>query len=1203
MVRSDSCRQLPFRPTSLVRLCGAGILVGLSALATCGDVRSQVLVADPYVTGFEGWTDTFTGPPESGAAPNWGVLLTGPRTLIESSDGIADSGTTTSGVANGAYTPYIMVNSTDTTPATYVLSSQLGTYDDDGFGLVFGYQDNLNYFRVGFRNQTNSNLGFGVGTSVQKVVNGTITQLATNPAATFPDATGVLSNVEVDVDGTNWAVRLNGAPILNGTDADLAPGKYGVHSWAQREAGAGDRYWGTSVESVSVASTTLNKTTTFSDAITNNWRFMTMTNAAGAQGVSVDDFGNFRQDFRNGTITDDSNGFTYATTSAPNVDFIGPAVVIDEPGSTSWSDYRMTTRVQNGDDDGVGVVFRVANDNTFYRVNFSREVIGADHERAPRGMSIQKNDNGSWSELFRDDQASPKFLFGDDVPFDLSVTVIGDTIKVDVVNDPDGAANAISYAPVVDTFNPILAGSVGFTNWGSGSVADRVHFSAYGGDSFPLLTAATAVIEFELGVDRNTGSLTLTNNTLDSVAIAGYSISSDAGSLKPGSWSSVTNNYDAPPGNGSVDPNDAWAILESTVFKLEEEEQPFDDGSTLTAGETVDLGLAWTKSSIEDLSVIIHLADGTTVPASLAYTGGPGGAAFSRSDLNTDGTVTQADWLLFYPNTFSDMSSLTEVQAALLGDLDLDGDNDINDFGLFKLDFEDANGAGSFAAMLSGAQVPEPTGIVTSLLALVGLASTSARFRRRASALVIAAAGAVGLLAAHTASAVAIDFTEFQVDRFPKTAGEPLADWQLTPTTARVAGNASPSVLYGTTSALNKRFVGRITPGTDDDFVGVVLGYQPGNALYSFAPDADYMLIDWKGADQAAVDFQDPVDTFEPHHQFTLGGVAPIGLALSRVTDLPTADELWQHVDSVDNSIGGVTQLARGATLGSSAYPRNNTSFLIDITYTPTNIKVSIDGVEQFNQNGSFPDGRLGMYTFNQSVAVFSNFEEVPLNFTGLTATVDRSNGAVTLQNASGSAVNIDYYELTSVGNSLYSAIGNGTNQWRSLDSVEGGAEGVGWVEAGGANSGAIGELNLTGATVGAGATINLGQAYNELINAEDLVFRFRLADSGLIMQGNVSYIGTAPGLAGDFNGDGMVNLADYTVWRDNLGSTTANLPNDPTPAIVDASDYSAWKGNFGAGSPGSLTTGASQVPEPSSIACLAIGLVLMAGRWTRRAV
>src|SRR5690606_25944097 len=120
-----------------------------------------------------------------------------------------------------------------------------------------------NYYRVSFRNQVSSNFGFGVGTSLQKVVNGEATQVQTNLAATFPNPTGVFSNVELDVNGTSYDVRVNGTSVLNGTDAGIAPGKYGFHSFGQQSASPATRMWGTSIESVAVASSTLNKTTTF----------------------------------------------------------------------------------------------------------------------------------------------------------------------------------------------------------------------------------------------------------------------------------------------------------------------------------------------------------------------------------------------------------------------------------------------------------------------------------------------------------------------------------------------------------------------------------------------------------------------------------------------------------------------------------------------------------------------------------------------------------------------------------------------------------------------------------------------------------------------------------------------------------------------------------------------------------------------------
>ena len=84
-------------------------------------------------------------------------------------------------------------------------------------------------------------------------------------------------------------------------------------------------------------------------------------------------------------------------------------------------------------------------------------------------------------------------------------------------------------------------------------------------------------------------------------------------------------------------------------------------------------------------------------------------------------------------------------------------------------------------------------------------------------------------------------------------------------------------------------------------------------------------------------------------------------------------------------------------------------------------------------------------------------------------------------------------------------------------------------------------------------------------------------------------------GLPGDYNQNNVVDAADYTVWRDNLGSGTA-LANDDTPG-VGPDDYTRWKTNFGqsAGS-GALTSAA--VPEPAScVLYLIAALGLLAWR------
>ncbi len=76
-----------------------------------------------------------------------------------------------------------------------------------------------------------------------------------------------------------------------------------------------------------------------------------------------------------------------------------------------------------------------------------------------------------------------------------------------------------------------------------------------------------------------------------------------------------------------------------------------------------------------------------------------------------------------------------------------------------------------------------------------------------------------------------------------------------------------------------------------------------------------------------------------------------------------------------------------------------------------------------------------------------------------------------------------------------------------------------------------------------------------------------------------------APFLAGDFNDDGRVDAADYTVWRDALGQPVT-LPGDASPGVVDASDYAAWRSNYGA-TLSAPTAGSIAAPEPTALLCL----------------
>lgn len=77
--------------------------------------------------------------------------------------------------------------------------------------------------------------------------------------------------------------------------------------------------------------------------------------------------------------------------------------------------------------------------------------------------------------------------------------------------------------------------------------------------------------------------------------------------------------------------------------------------------------------------------------------------------------------------------------------------------------------------------------------------------------------------------------------------------------------------------------------------------------------------------------------------------------------------------------------------------------------------------------------------------------------------------------------------------------------------------------------------------------------------------------------------LAAALALPGDFNRDGMVDAADYTVWRDGLGSTHTPL------------QYEVWRSHFGEPNGGSgAGSEFSAVPEPGGLAAALSAAILL---------
>lgn len=86
----------------------------------------------------------------------------------------------------------------------------------------------------------------------------------------------------------------------------------------------------------------------------------------------------------------------------------------------------------------------------------------------------------------------------------------------------------------------------------------------------------------------------------------------------------------------------------------------------------------------------------------------------------------------------------------------------------------------------------------------------------------------------------------------------------------------------------------------------------------------------------------------------------------------------------------------------------------------------------------------------------------------------------------------------------------------------------------------------------------------------------------------------SAPSPTGDYNGNHVVDAADYIVWRntkDQTVSTNGSGADGNSNGTIDDGDYTFWRSKFG-NAAGSGSGQSSPIPEPAAVALLLAALI-----------
>lgn len=713
-------------------------------------------------------------------------------------------------------------------------------------------------------------------------------------------------------------------------------------------------------------------------------------------------------------------------------------------------------------------------------------------------------------------------------------------------------------------------------------------FTGPGGSTSLSLSGAAAAEFLSLTVDLDNLTITVSNPTSSAVDVDAYTLAAGLGGFDQGS---------GPVGEVTADGEG------SALF-------------TVPAGGSLIIpGVSWVESPFTDAGALLTYG-GNDVNVPVAYVGTPA----PYGDLDGSGMVDAADWPLLYANLISDVSNLDGINRYLAGDLRPNGQVNRNDFREFKQLYDAANGIGAFQAMVSGTSVPEPS--TTILLVSMVAGGLLMRCRKHAGFMLVAFVAAAGIGRSAVASDIYMVSNTGEIRSFTSVGGG--------------AGSIDD--------------VGTFAGGALETTIAAYGAYQgftslPNGSVYGVnstgGVDSWPTLSDWlanTNVSNESTDVYGALVTSSPRsgiHGFSFDGGTGGLYAVLEGPDENEGDlvQFSTLKNFVNNSNGDIyTPRGYNGNITVFYYPDEDapaSSIAQNADAGPGSNYLHITGGGQLEGwEGQLTEAGFGMYGppgtpggtgggGNRSYQLQSFGSEVIGAFAivpdteELSLLVDTTTGVVSLQRATSNRV-IDRLRVQSSGGGLladgFTGLG-GSGVFPAGDGT-----GNGWERAP-SNSGDTGnkhEFFAFGSSTieTSGGLIPLGMFYDTEQDLQDLVLWYDEVSGGVndVQEFAVGglytdYVQTA-GLAGDYNGDGEVNVADYTVWRDNLGGSSTSLENRSVAlagTAIGSIDYQVWKSNFGASLESAVT--AVAVPEPSSTTLLLLTCVAFAAcRATARA-